>query len=294
MPSVARHQQPCPSRRASLEETIRSYLVRDDLDLPVFSKTCLRLQQLIEKDQNSARDFEKVILADQVLTARILRAANSAFYRGLRKVDTIRDAIVRLGIEEVLRLAVEVSVGQAYRCSTPLMNKLIGRDWQHSLGVALGAHWLARKIGAEAHQRHAFLAGLMHDIGRVVVFRVLDEIARKKETCPLSRGLVLEAVEALHVEQGYRLMKAWEIPEVYQEVVRKHHTHFDSSSSFLVHLVQVADCACNKLGIGLHYEPDLMLSLTPAAEMLHLKDAVLAELEIMLEDRFKPCPIRVK
>jgi HD-like signal output (HDOD) protein len=85
-------------------------------------------------------------------------------------------------------------------------------------------------------------------------------------------------------EQGYLLLKGWNIPETYCLVAGEHHAEeFDSNNDLLV-IVRPVDQACNKMGIGLLEDPSIALAATPEANLLGLSEVVLAELEIKLED----------
>jgi HD-like signal output (HDOD) protein len=102
----------------------------------------------------------------------------------------------------------------------------------------------------------------------------------------LSDQLVMEVIDTMHVEQGMRLFEEWNLPEVYKEVVAEHHAEELDSHNIVVALVKLANKGCCKIGLGLTARPDLVLPTTGEAQFLGIDEIALAELEIMLEDRF--------
>ena len=95
------------SENVSLLEKITRLFDSGKLELPVFNEAAAKVQALAMSDDVDAREVEKLILADQVLVAEVLRAANSPFFGGLSEINTIRNAIVRLGLQQVSRLLQE-------------------------------------------------------------------------------------------------------------------------------------------------------------------------------------------
>lgn len=272
----------------SIVEIVQAQLSSEELKLPVFDKTVLELQRMLSRDDFSTEKCTALINKDQTLASQVLREANSSFYRGLKKVTTIRDAMVRLGAKEVLRLTLQVTQKSQYDCRHPGLKGMMKKLWQHALGVAISCSWLAKRSGFENLAQEAFLAGLMHDIGMLFLMKVLDEMASSNRLRQLSEPLVREVLDTMHVEQGYRLMRQWGMPEIYCDVVKRHRMSETTNANTLSLLVKLSNQACHKLGIGLVEQPDLVLATTAEAQALDIRETTLAELEIMLEDRFFP------
>jgi HD-like signal output (HDOD) protein len=156
--------------------------------------------------------------------------------------------------------------------------------WQQSLGCALGTKWFAEKTGYKELAQEGLLAGLLHDIGQLFVLKVLEDMQVSEPELILSKPVIVDVLQHMHVEQGTMLMQHWNIPELYDEIVRQHHFETYDTSNTLLLMVRLVDMACKKAGIGLHYDPSLVLATTAEAQALGAKEVVLAELEIMLED----------
>jgi HD-like signal output (HDOD) protein len=273
------------TRDRSLAEIVEERVASGEVELPVFDRTALRIRQMIEKGEYDPAAVEKLISSDPALTGTLLRHANSSFFGGIEKAVTVRDAIVRLGVKQVAELVILSTQKREYRLKDPELNELSDQLWRHAVGCGIGAQWLAKKLNMNKHLREAFLAGLLHDIGKLLLLRVLDDLAQSKEfDFQPSQELVLELLASLHAEQGALLMQHWNIPGIYAEVARSHHDQDFDEGSALLALVRLVDAACNRLGIGIRGETEVNVAATAEAQQLHASEVVIAELEIRLED----------
>ena len=134
-----------------------------------------------------------------------------------------------------------------------------------------------------AHE--AFFAGLLHDVGKLFILTVIDDLKHSDDLdIQPSDALLLEAMNSLHANHGYSLMVHWNLPEKYSNIVRDHHNEEFDSKDMLQNLVRLADKACLKQGIGMVEDRALVLVATAEAESLHISEVDLAQMEIMLED----------
>jgi HD-like signal output (HDOD) protein len=273
------------TRENSLLDIVQAYLKSDRAVLPVFNRTGLRVQQEAAREEPDLRVMEKLIVSDQSLTTQVLRTANSSFYSGLKKAGTIREAILRLGTTEVANLVSLAAQREGFRSGDPLVGGLMVRLWRHAVGCAIGSQWLALQLNFVALAAEAFTAGLLHDVGKLLLLKVIALVRRAERAgASVSDAFVHEILDTLHAEQGYLLTQRWNLPEAYCHVVRAHHdAEFNTNDTLLI-LVRMADKACNKLGIGLRTDPALSLETTPEANLLGLNEVSLARLEIKLED----------
>jgi HD-like signal output (HDOD) protein len=268
----------------SFLEVITRHIESGTVVLPVFSSAALRVQQEMVKKEPDMRLVEKILAGDQSLSSQILQMANSAFYRGLAEVLTVRAAIIRLGMQEVGRIALLVATRNQFRSRDKELNLIMKQLWQHSVGCALGVRWLAKRCKFDELENHVFFAGLFHDVGKLFVLMVVDQMRQNNKEMPVTHALLLEAMAGLHSEQGYNLMKKWNMPEAYCVVTRDHHRIDYDTKNYMLVLVRLADMACLKLGIGLAKDDSVVLSTKEEAHLLNLSEIDLAELEIHLED----------
>lgn len=267
-------------------EVVREQLESETLNLPVFHPIAIKLQGILASKDFTIDQVVALIIKDQSLTTQILRLANSAFFSGLAKVTTITDAVVRLGAREIASVAMLASQQSSYNSFTNSELKSHSQQlWKHAIGCAIGTRWLCEKSGYKQLAQEGFIAGLLHDIGSLLILKVLEGILLvDKEQKGVSRELINEIMTAMHTEWGHQLMQKWNLPEIYCVIVRDHHQEQSDTNNVLLSLVRLVDNACRKLGLGCASEPNLMLAATFEAQAMGIKEIRLAELEIMIED----------
>ena len=262
---------------------IEKIIAADEIALPVFNATALKVQQELVKKEPNIQILEKLITGDQALSSQMLRMANSPFYRGLKEVTTVKGAMIRLGMREVGRIVLLAATKDQFRSKDQEINAIVKRLWQHSAACAIASYWLAKRCQFEELSGEAFFAGLLHDVGKLFVLIVVDQLKTRKQMV-FSHELIQEALDNLHTQQGYALMKKWNMPDQYCTVARDHHLgEFDNKDHLLV-IVRMANLACNKLGISYKPGGDFNLAASVEAGLLGLSEVSLAELEIRLED----------
>ena len=270
---------------SSLVGMIDHFVASKKVKLPAFNATALRIQKEVAKAEPDSRLIEKLIVSDQSLTGEVLSVSNSSFYKGLTQVATVRDAIIRMGNIEVSNIVSLVALQHNFQSKIPAMHKIMGKLWRHSVGCAIGANWLARQTGFQDLAHETFIAGLLHDVGKLYVLKVVDDMKASREIENLPSDTVIdELMQQLHTEQGYTLMAQWNLPEKYCQIARDHHLAEFDGSNFLLVLVRLANQVCHKMGIGLIEDPSIVLLETPEAAQLQLSEMDLARLEVRLED----------
>ncbi len=272
----------------SLIEIAEEYINSDRTILLPFDRTALRIQQEVGREEPNIQLVEKMIVSDPALTSQVLRMSNSAFYRGLKKVSTVRNAMTRIGLSEIANVVSLVTHRKNFKSDHPMGREILSKLWSHSVGCAIGSQWIARKRGFVTISHEAFIAGLLHDVGKLFFITIIDEIITTKRISTLpSLDLIKELMDTMHVQYGHALLKNWNLPEVYCEVALHHHDESCGDERIVLLLVRLANFACNKMGIGLHEDASMLLAATSEAHALGLSEVALAELEIKLEDSLK-------
>ena len=271
--------------QSSLVGMIENYAGADKIKLPAFNATALRVQKEVAKEEPDSLLIERLIVSDQSLTGEVLRVSNSSFYRGLAQVATVRDAIIRLGTKEVSNIVTLVALQHNFESKNPVVNQIMRKLWGHSVASAIGASWLAKQTGNEGLAHEVFIAGLLHDVGKLYVLKVMDGMvaAGDIEGAPSDR-VMDEVMTSLHTERGFSLMHQWNLPDKYCMVARDHHLDKLDATNMLLLLVRLSNQVCHKMGVGLKNQPELNLNETPEATQLQLSEVNLAQLEVRLED----------
>jgi putative nucleotidyltransferase with HDIG domain len=264
---------------------INEHLSGDLSDLPVFHSVAVRLQQTLAKREFTIDEVLELISEDQSLAGKVLKVANSSYYAGLSKVATIKEAIVRLGAQEIANVAMMASQLECYQSSNEILNANMQGLWSHAFSCAVGAKWLARKAGYPDISSQAFMAGLLHDIGKLALLKVMDDIIRSGESrISLTKPLIDEILTSMHEEVGYNLMRSWSLPETYALIAVQHHKEEFDTANILLSVVRLANEACRKVGKDIQEHPEIALIACPEVQALGVKEITLAELEIVVED----------
>lgn len=200
-------------------------VVRGLRDLPALPSVVLDLIASFGREDIDVTALAEKMSRDQALAAKILRLANSSFYGLPAKVRTVKQAIVVLGFDSARALAVASSVIEQFGASRcPQVD--VGSFWRHSIATALCAKILARH--ARLEQDHAFIAGLLHDIGRLVLAANFPDEYAQVLACCASDEAVLGAAELRvlgvdHQRAGQMLAEAWKFPPAIQRAIGQHH-----------------------------------------------------------------------
>jgi len=269
----------------SLIEIIQGYLDSDNVKLPVFSSNVLRIQNEISKEDPDIRLVEKLIICDQALTSSVLKYSNSSFYKGFTEVSTVKQAIVRLGINEVSNIVIMINHENNFQSKDPFVQNIMLKLWRHSVGCAISASWLSKDCSLAGLSNEVFVAGLLHDVGKLLILKVIDEIKHAGDfKTDISIEVLNEAMNTLHTDLGYTLMRKWNLPETYGRVVRDHHLEELDANNVPLIIVRLSNKACNKLCIGVNSDPSIVLAATPEAALMNLSEIDIAKLEVKLED----------
>ncbi len=262
--------------------------------LPAIAIEAIRLMEGEPANFNSIADLLK---NDQVITGRILHYANSAFVGAGRKVASINQAIALLGFSTVRSIALSVSIFDFFAGRFARQRAGVVNFWLHAIGVAVTAEILAKKMGFAAPDE-AYVAGLLHDMGKFVAFlqqpekfeRVCQELELQagvgsQQSLPLD--LERSILGTNHVEIGKRIAEQWGFPETLVRVLWLHHQPVLEailpSEEHLPALIRFADLLCVTHNVGTSY----FLAATP-----HSLDHFHFALENMvLQNRFSAADI---
>ena len=237
-----------------------SQLLQEARDLPPIPQAVQRALTLIYNPESNASELAAILSTDQALAAKVLRWANSAYYGIENRIVTIQQAIVVLGMNILQELVLTYSVSDHLNRPLPGYALLRGELWEHALGTAIGA----KLISKQRHLRldeEAYFSGLMCDIGKLILERLLREIDFSNSEWRQQSFLYLERTKfgVDHAMLGAEMARRWQLPESLVAAIAYHHEpQAAPDHQSLVAAVHVADVSMTILGIGigldgLHY-----------------------------------------
>jgi putative nucleotidyltransferase with HDIG domain len=265
-------------------------LVRQIGSLPTLPTVLQRVIELVNNPKTSAIQLARIILDDQALTARLLRLVNSPFYGFPRRISTVTEAVTILGFHAVRNLLVTASVvdllqGEETADFSPT------RLWEHSIATAVGAGLLARFSRSEDREE-AFVAGLLHDVGKLVVYQVYPEewlrslATARRDDVPLSVA-ELRVLGFTHDQVGRLLTEHWKLPVRLGEAIACHHRPDNAQSARKeAAVVHIADIFSRALALGSGGDDSVPPASEAAWSRLGLGEDVLDSLMIELEEQY--------
>ncbi|MGE0384005.1 MAG: HDOD domain-containing protein [Gammaproteobacteria bacterium] len=248
-------------------------LIADTAALVSPPQICLAVAELVQSPDCSLNKLGEVIIRDPNLTARLLRLVNSPFYGFSGKIDTVSRALMVVGLQELNNMVVAISAVKSF---SKIANKLVNMDtfWRHGIYCGLVARLLARR-NQVLHPERLFIAGLMHDLGSLVLYHRLPEISQDVLLAAAGDEEVLyqaevEMIGFSHADLGALLMERWRLPETLQDAVRCHHAPAAARSARVeAAVLHVANVLANRSGIGGYCEHTVDANaLDPAAVAL--------------------------
>jgi putative nucleotidyltransferase with HDIG domain len=252
-------------------------LLRQIRDLPALPDVAMRVMRVADDDRANLPDVAKTISTDQALTTRVLRMANSSFYGAIRTISTVSDAVVLLGLRTVRNLAMAASCQDLLASALTGYHLRRGDLWRHSYCCALVAQSLAKRVRYPVAEE-AFVAGLLHDVGKVLVsVQMRTQFNLVLYTASKLKIPFIDAEKQIlgfdHAEIGARMLEQWNLPDSLVQTTRYHHDPLAAKSpTALCCLTHVAEVVCLMLGVGLGGD-GLIYSLDPnVLDILKLSD----------------------
>ncbi len=225
------------------------------LSLPVLPTVTAKILELVDHPNTSAGLLSNIVSKDQVLTAKVLKIANSSFYGFSREIHTIKHAVVVLGNNALKEISLSMSVFNLFKGEQKNKYFEVVDFWKHCIAVGLCSRSIALKLGLPNYSE-AFTAGLLHDLGKVVLNQYLPFEFMKVQELVHDKNVPLEDAEeevfgTHHGQVGYWLASRWKLPVQLAETMKNHHHPLESEEeSTMCLIVYLADRITFQANIG--------------------------------------------
>jgi len=224
-------------------------------DLPTLPSVYSALCDAIASPRSTAEVVARVIAADQASTLKVLKMANSAFFGMSGRIETVSRAVVILGFDEIRNMVLSSSVMDLFKKGKTLHRFHPRAFWAHSIAVGLITRMLGKRMGI-VHLENFFVAGILHDIGKLFFFEFAEEVYVRtlrlvdEKDCFI-REAELEVMGMDHALAGSMVADQWRLPEPIRNAIHYHHFGMiGGEPDLLVASVHLADILARALTLG--------------------------------------------
>ncbi len=237
------------------QDTAKLHAMVDRIDkLPTLPVVVTQILSLVESPETSAVDVNRVISTDQALAAKVLKLVNSPFYGFSRQISTVTQAVVILGFRTIKSLALSATVFEIFGGrGTQRFDRQ--EFWKHSIGTGVAAQIIAKKMRYPLIEE-AFIAGIVHDLGKVVLDQFLPDDFARVLAWRDDKGSSLRAAEKAvlgvdHAAIGGWLAERWKLPPALLHAIAWHHDATKAENTeVLPAIIYLADLLARTRGIG--------------------------------------------
>ncbi len=261
--------------------SIKSMVAAVPRSLGSYGPVLQEIEAALQSPQCNLNTIGDAIQKDPDLTARLLRLANSPFFGFANRLSTVAEAVSLLGIQQIQDMIVASSVLEQFK---GVPDNLVNKDsfWRHSLAVGITARLLAMERRLPKPDKF-FVAGLLHDVGRLVLMLQAPESAKMVfELYQRERILLRDAEKKIlgfdHQQIAAELLQSWSYPAALVQAVAFHHAPDSSVAKMEASVVHIADHLVNAMGIGSSGEQFISPLDDKAWATLGLSSEILARL----------------
>ncbi len=215
----------------------------------------------VADEKTDSEDIAEVIRYDQVITAMVLKYANSAYSASSKKIESVKTAVVRLGGERIQKYLMSNYIKDSISGSLPVYGYQENELWEHSIASAIASEIIGKKFELKVNHGSGFTASILHDFGKLVLGKyaskkememVWDLVYNNNKTVSC-RDAEKEILGYDHADLGFRIIEKWNLPVEVSKAVKNHHKD-DSLGDELTDLVKYANFIAKSAGKGIGYE----------------------------------------
>lgn len=260
-----------------------------EVNLPVYPSVMKEIRELLQKGA-SIQGLSSLLQKDSAITAKMISVANSAFYRGIKPTRTLHEAINRIGVVDTKNYVELISNRNLYNSNVPRYEAFLKQLWEHSLATAYCAQEICKRV-LKGNQSELFTIGLFHDIGKLLLVKILTELEVRKICSPEQidaewRGII----ENYHHKFGCSLIKRWKLPDEYAAHIMglKNRDPGQGNAPELA-IVTLANLVAKDLGFNTGDPVKVDFFSNPSAKQLDLQESDILEIEGAVRELMDTC-----
>ena len=220
--------------------------------------TIQNLMSVLDKENTNFNQIVDILEYDQAVASNILRVANSAVYAGRFQIEHLRDAVIRLGINNLLNIVLGGHMGML-KVAAPLYGLTENDLWLHATAASLAVKAIIQESHNPQIPQSATIAALVHDVGKLIMVRYMKADVGAVQSHSLQRGIpFVEAERELfncdHTEVGGAMARKWDFPEPIVQAIEQHHQVPLVNPSPILDAVMLANLTAKSIGVGLGAE----------------------------------------
>lgn len=265
-------------------------LVSGVVRLVSLPEVCIRVTEMLEDPRTNATDLGNVISRDTSLTARLLKIVNSAYYGFQSRIETVTRAITIIGLRELRGLVLAASAIEAFsKIPNELLN--MAHFWRHSVYCGVVGQILAKECHV-LHGERLFIAGLLHDIGKLIIcHRLPDQAQEIMEKTIVENRLDFEVEKEVlgfdHTDIGGMLLSEWNMPDSLREAVQFHHDPHGAQEAVLdACLVHIANIMTGMAENGADIKINIQAFDPYAWKMTNLDESIIDSVYVQASPKF--------
>ncbi len=238
-------------------------------EIPAIPDVVVKVMQLTRNPDVTAKELTDMISNDPGLTGNILRLCNSAYYGIPRVVSSLNQAVMYLGFHTIRSLVLTCSINSFFNPKQPVYGYVNGGIWHHSVACAITSELICNHVRPELHDS-AFTAGLLHDIGQLILGISIKDTSETIIDMMINGGVdelqaENDSLGFTHEELGAHLANAWNFPDDLIHAICHHHHPLESKTQTeMTSIIHIADAMALELGFGIELE-QMKFNVDPAA-----------------------------
>jgi len=263
--------------------------INHNVDLPVLPKVVQNIEKVINQPNSTSDKVAKAVEKDAAISIRLISVANSPVYRGTEKISTVNQAIPRLGIKETRSIVAAIASESMYETKNDQFRLLMEKLWLHSLACAFGSSAIAKTLRL-GNLEQFFLMGLIHDIGKPPLFKVLDEKIPQDES--ISMPDIIAGIQEVHAGFGGKILDHWGFTRDFTRIAVQHEgPNFSQKTEKAILIVNVANSMARKIGYSI-FNGEVDLSELESVKLLNIDPKTLnpisEEIKKMMQNTAPP------